>query len=134
MPIVQTGVKATSSPSNQYLNAIDGGGRATQAMTAFGDLGPNARFKLIALAGESFAIQAPDGIHYVTADDGGGLEGENALLTNQTHIQAWETFKIVDNNNTGGCTIQTVSGLFLGIDHGGVMSTQIKNPDTGPLF
>ena len=26
----------------------------------------------------------------------GGLEGENALLTNQTHIQAWETFKIVD--------------------------------------
>ena len=89
---------------------------------------------LIGLADGSFAIQAPDGIHYVTADDGGGLEGQNALLTNQTHIQAWETFKIVDQAHIGAYTIQTISGLFLGIDKGGVISTQIKNPDTGPEF
>jgi len=137
--IVQTGVKATSSPSNQYLNAIDGGGRATQAMTAFGDLGSNARFKLIGLADGSFAIQAPDGIHYVTADDGGGLEGENALLTNQTHIQAWEIFKIVDSSGDHGVyTIQTISGSFLGIGQGqlgvgkGVISTRISNPAAAP--
>ena len=129
--IIQTGVKATSSPSNQYLNAVDGGGRATQAMTAFGDLGLNARFKLIGLADGSFAVQAPDGIHYVTADDGGGIEGGDALLTNQTHIQAWETFKIVDHDD-GIYTIQTTSGFFLGVGQGGVISTRISNPDAGP--
>lgn len=98
--IIQTGVKATSSPSNQYLNAVDGGGRATQAMTAFGDLGLNARFKLIGLADGSFAIQAPDGIHYVTADDGGGIEGETLSLRIRhtskpgRHSKFWTTMTV----------------------------------------
>ena len=34
----------------------------------------------------------------------------------------------------GVYTIQTISGFFLGIDHGGVISTRIQNPDAGALF
>jgi hypothetical protein len=36
--------------------------------------------------------------------------------------------------DNGEYTIQTVRGFFLGIDTGGVISTRIVNPDTGPEF
>src|SRR5262249_41378864 len=130
--IVQTGVKATSSPSNQYLNAIDGGGRATQAMTAFGDLG------LMHVSSSSVYVtgrlpsRLPTGFTMSLQTTEGGLR--ERTLTNQTHIQAWEIFKIVDSSGDHGVyTIQTISGSFLGIGQGqlgvgkGVISTRISN-------
>jgi hypothetical protein len=57
-------------------------------------LDAQAHFKVIRLADGSFALQTVDGFHYLTADDGGGLDSGNVFLTTQTHIQAWERFKM----------------------------------------
>ena len=63
-----------------------------------------------------------------TADNGGGIASGNNLLTNQTHIQAWETFKIADQGD-GAYTIQTISGSFLAVGPGGAISTRISDPN-----
>ncbi len=117
--------------ANLYLNAIGGGGQSTQGIQAIGVLDVNSHFKFIRLVDGSYALQTPNGVTYVTADDGGGIASGNNLLTNQTHIQAWETFKIVDQGN-GTYAIQTISGFFLGIGPGGVISTRISDPNAAP--
>jgi hypothetical protein len=91
----------------------------------------NAHFKIIRLADGSFALQTPDGVHYVTADDGGGHDTGQPLLTSQTHIQAWEKFKIADQGD-GTYTLQTISGLFVGMRDNGAISTKIANPNAPP--
>ena len=117
--------------ANLYLNAIGGGGQSTQGIQAIGVLDVNSHFKFIRLVDGSYALQTPNGVTSVTADDGGGIASGNNLLTNQTHIQAWETFKIVDQGN-GTYAIQTISGFFLGIGPGGVISTRISDPNAAP--
>ncbi len=46
------------------------------------------------------AIQTPDGIHYVTAADGGGCGGNNDVPfhTNAQQVGPWETFTLVPEN------------------------------------
>jgi hypothetical protein len=41
-------------------------------------LDAQAHFKVIRLADGSFALQTVDGFHYLTADDGGGLDSTNS--------------------------------------------------------
>jgi hypothetical protein len=94
-------------------------------------LDAQAHFKVIRLADGSFALQTVDGFHYLTADDGGGLDSGNVFLTTQTHIQAWERFKIVDQGD-GTYIIQTVSGFFVGIAQNGAVSTRVLNPFSPP--
>ena len=119
-----------------FLNALGEGGISGALAVALLDCGPTARFRLIRQANGSYAIQTPDGIHYVTADEGGGLaHGSPAtgnLQTNRTVVQAWEQFKFLDQGN-GLYTIQTVSGFYLGVALNlSNISTRISDPDAAP--
>ncbi len=93
-------------------------------------LGGNNGFTLIRVVDGSFALQTSNGFNYVTADNGGGIASGVPLLITQTHIQAWETFKIVDQGD-GTYTIQTISGFFLAFGPRGI-STRISDPNAAP--
>jgi hypothetical protein len=122
----------------QFLKAAGGGGLTQNAVSAEFGISDLARFTLIRQADGSYSLQTPNGVNYVTAVSGGGLDQGSAtpdiLQTNQTQAQAWEKFTIVD---TGDCTytIQTVSGYYLAFGfggHQGNLSTDISDPNAAP--
>ena len=117
------------------LSAPDGGAHIKQAVL-FGGSTIFTRFKFIQQTDGSYALQTPNRINYVTAENGGGLEHGTSerdnLTTDRTLVQAWEKFRIVDR---GDCTytIQTSSGYFIAV--GGDffhISTDISDPDAAP--
>lgn len=121
----------------KFLTANGGGGRTSQAMTAFSGLSNSSKFKLIRQGDGSYALQTSNRVNYVTAVGGGGLAHGTAtadnLQTNRTQVQAWEQFKIVEQPNCA-YTIQTVSGFYLGVapGSGGTISTRISDPNAAP--
>jgi len=84
-------------------------------------------FKFIRQGDGTYALQAHNGINYVTAVGGGGVvqkelpcSGNVCLQSwsdvfhfDATQVQAWEKFRFIDQGN---CTyaIQTVSGFYVG--------------------
>ena len=113
-----------SGATNLYL--WSGNGSA-----ASGLLDAQVHFRVIRLTDGAFALQTVDGSHYLTADDGGGLEGGTVFLTTETHIQTWEKFNIADQGD-GTYTIQTVRGFFVGMGDNGAITTRITNPNSPP--
>lgn len=129
-------IKPAGTPSYiNILTAIGGGGRTTQAMTAFSGLFDASKFKLIRQGNGSYALQTSNRVNYVTADGGGGIAHATAtsdnLHTDATQVQSWEQFKIVEQPNCA-YTIQTVSGFYLAVGPGGVISTRISDPNAAP--
>jgi hypothetical protein len=98
---------------------------------ASGLLDAQAHFRVIRLTDGAFALQTVDGSHYLTADDGGGLESGTVFLTTETHIQTWEKFNIADQGD-GTYTIRTISGFFVGVAANGAVSTRILTPNSPP--
>ncbi len=116
-----------------FLTANGGGGRTSQAMTAFSGLFDGSKFKLIRQLDGSYALQTSNRVNYVTAVGGGGLASGENLQTNRTQVQAWEQFKIVEHPPNCGYTIQTVSGFYLAVGGGGTkISTRISDPKAAP--
>ncbi|GKS57225.1 hypothetical protein YTPLAS18_07520 [Nitrospira sp.] len=117
-----------------FLTAQGGGGRTTQAMTAYSGYQAASRFKLIRQSNGSYALQTSNGVNYLTAVNGGGLASGDNLQTNRTQVQAWETFKIVEQSNCS-YTIQTVSGFYLAVGPGSsTISTRISDPNAAPTI
>jgi hypothetical protein len=88
----------------------------------------NNQFTLIRQDDGSYTLLLHNGINYVTAIDGGGLDGDY-LASDRALAQAWEKFRITDQ---GDCTytIQTTSGYYLAAGAG--YSTDISNPAAAP--
>jgi len=95
---------AIRTPDNRhYLTAVNGGGIGEAANTL--PLHSDARsagawetFFLVPLGGEVYAIRTPDGRHYLTAVNSGGIgEAANTLPfhTDATQIGPWEKFRII---------------------------------------
>ena len=115
-----------------YLTALGGGGKTSQAMTAFSGLQAGSRFKLIKQSDGTYALQTSSG-NYVTAVNGGGLASGDNLHTDAQQVQAWEKFKIVEQPPNCSYTIQTVSGFFLAVGPGSsTISTRISDPNAAP--
>ncbi|SLM49183.1 conserved exported protein of unknown function [Nitrospira japonica] len=115
-----------------YLTALGGGGRTSQAMTAFSGLQVGSRFKLIKQNDGTYALQTSSG-NYVTAVNGGGLASGDNLHTDAHQVQAWEKFKIVEQPPNCSYTIQTVSGFYLAVGPGSsTISTRISDPNAAP--
>lgn len=116
-----------------FLTANGGGGRTTQAMTAYSGLNDGSKFKLLRQSDGSYALQTSNRVNYVTAVGGGGLAHGDNLQTNRTQVQAWEQFKIVEQPNCA-YIIQTVSGFYLAVGPGGAgtISTRISDPNAAP--
>jgi hypothetical protein len=115
-----------------YLTALGGGGRTSQAMTAFSGLQTGSRFKLIKQNDGTYALQTASG-NYVTAVNGGGLASGDNLHTDARQVQAWEKFKIVEHPPNCSYTIQTVSGFYLAVGPGSsTISTRISDPNAAP--
>jgi hypothetical protein len=115
-----------------YLTALGGGGRTSQAMTAFSGLQAGSRFKLIKQNDGTYALQTSSG-NYVTAVNGGGLASGDNLHTDARQVQAWEKFKIVERPPNCSYTIQTVSGFYLAVGPGSsTISTRISDPNAAP--
>jgi hypothetical protein len=117
------------------LQAINGGGLASSPIYEDYEDDASTEFTFIQQPNGTYALQTSDGTNYVTAVDGGGLLGGNALATNRTVAQAWEQFVIKD---IGSCeyTIQTVSGYYLAsrIGAGNLLSTDISDPNKAPAI
>jgi hypothetical protein len=77
-----------------------------------------------------YVLLTSNGFTYLTAVDGGGLDGGDNLHFDAWKPLNWEVFNIVDQ---GDATyfIQTSSGFYLGYA-GGTLSTDIGTPDTPP--
>jgi hypothetical protein len=104
---------------NFYLSAEGGGGRTTD---------PNndpihtdrkipqgisdwEKFTLVSAGAGTYALMTFDGLHYVTADQGGG-KSTDALNTDATAIGPWETFTL-DFQNDGTYGIKTANGNYV---------------------
>ena len=115
-----------------YLTALNGGGMASQAVTAFSGLQVGSRFRLLRQSDGSYALQTSNGVNYLTAVGGGGIASGDNLHTDARQIQAWEKFKIVEQPNCS-YTIQTVSGFYLAVGPGSSsISTRISDPNAAP--
>jgi len=116
------------------LEAYDGGGLTDEAFgTGFWyDPAAYARFKLIRQTDGTYALQTANGVNYVTALQGGGLEQTyyetgcsiwnpcighltDIFHTDATHVLGWEKFRITE---VGNCkySMQTTSGYYFGVD------------------
>ncbi|ODT46633.1 MAG: hypothetical protein ABS70_00480 [Nitrospira sp. SCN 59-13] len=115
-----------------YLTALNGGGMASQAITAFSGLQAGSRFRLLRQSDGSYALQTSNGVNYLTAVGGGGIASGDNLHTDARQVQAWEKFKIVEQPNCS-YTIQTVSGFYLAVGPGSSsISTRISDPNAAP--
>lgn len=115
-----------------YLTAFNGGGMASQAMTAYSGLQAGSRFRLIRQGDGSYALQTSNGVNYLTAVGGGGIASGDNLHTDARQVQAWEKFKIVEQPNCS-YTVQTVSGFYLAVGPGSSsISTRISDPNAAP--
>jgi hypothetical protein len=122
--------------SLSFLTAINGGNRVVHAMTAQSNLQPESRFHIQKQPDGTYALRTSNGFTVVTADNGGGLAHgtpqQDNLLTNQSHVEAWEKFRIVEVS-TGLYTIQTVSGFYVAVKNDFTnISTRISVPDEAP--
>jgi len=95
------------------------------------DLHTAANFRFIRQTDGTYALQTADGVHYVTAANGGGIEYGFTLHTDATQVQAWEKFRIVDQGNCT-YTIQAADGYFLAANTGDI-STEFSAPPGGIL-
>lgn len=96
---------AFQTSGGQYLTAVSGGGiggtngavPSSQLHTDATAPGPWEKFTAIDLGGNYIALKTPDGIHYLTAVNGGGCGGANTVPfhTDATQIGPWEQFLIV---------------------------------------
>lgn len=96
-----------------YLTAVDGGGRISNAVhTDARQIGAWEKFRLLRGAGSGqLSIQASRG-NYVTAVNGGGLTLD-ALHTDAIQIAAWEQFRLIPDQYGWRHAIQTVNGHYL---------------------
>lgn len=106
-----------------YVEAAGGGGRATNVMyTDQRGLGNFSKFKFEGLGNLTYNLKTIDGLHYVTAENSGGLTGANTpdvLHTNATNPSTWERFTLVPQSN-GTYGIKAFDGHYLtAIDGGG---------------
>ena len=115
-----------------YLTALNGGGMASQAVTAYSGLQAGSRFRLLRQSDGSYALQTSNGVNYLTAVGGGGIASGDTLHTDARQIQAWEKFKIMEQPNCS-YTIQTVSGFYLAVGPASSsISTRISDPNAAP--
>src|SRR6266852_5183282 len=92
---------------NFYLTAEGGGGRTTDPINdpihtdrkVTQGIADWEKFSIVPGGGGTWALMTFDGMHYVTADQGGG-KATDALHTNATGIGPWEKFTF-DFQNDG---------------------------------
>ena len=124
---VQTLTGAILTQNDYFFSAANNGGMGTgQRVSIRTDarvVGPNEKFKLILLdrAGH-FTLQTPDGLHYVTAVNNGGMGGPNdsgpPIHTGTVDQGPWETF-VFERQPDGAYAIRTTSGYYFSVVDGG---------------
>ncbi|MFN8489161.1 MAG: hypothetical protein U0350_16360 [Caldilineaceae bacterium] len=119
--------KSVQTITGNYLTAIDGGGRSTDAIhTDATQIREWERFKLINLGNGWYAIQTITG-NYLTAVGGGGRLTD-VIHTDATQIREWEKFKLISLGN-GWYAIQTITGNYLTAVDGGGRFTNVIHTD-----
>jgi hypothetical protein len=121
---------AIQTYNGNYLTAVDGGGRTTDAIHSDAtSIGPNERFNLIHEYYGSYplyhSIQTANG-HYLTAEYGGGVIIDDVISSDRTAVGPWEKFKMVAKVDDW-FAIQTISGRFLSAVDGGGRTTYVMN-------
>lgn len=123
-----TNVNVQMPDGVHYLTAVNGGGQPPQPQNGLatnqpGPPGPSETFSVEVIDPEAgtFALGTPDGVHFVTATDEGGI-GEKAdpaglqpLHTDQADPALWESFNITVSPSTVPwmATIQCSDGSFI---------------------
>jgi len=101
---------------NFYLTAEGGGGRTTDPNNdpihtdrkVVEGIADWEKFTIVSAGVGIYALKTFDGIHYVTADQGGG-KPTDALHTNATVLSDWEKFTL-EFQNDGTYAIKTFDG------------------------
>lgn len=104
-PTPPTGQKgALCTYSGNFMTIVNGGAIGDQVAalnTEYSQVTPHAQFTWVSIdphAG-TFALRCPDGLHYLTANKGGGIGGpenhEAPVHADATEIGAWETLTLV---------------------------------------
>ncbi len=95
--------------------------------------GPWEKFQIEWLAPDQLAIKTPDGAHYLTAVNGGGIGGPNdatcPVHTDATVVGPWEQLILNHDEATNTATLETTNGHFLTAVGGG----GIPGPNTVPV-